>query len=867
MFIPLLLSFFFVSEWLSNNTVMNNINELLQAVYISLLVTRFLLNSSRVLKAIELLKECLILFNNKALKKFKVLVTPYKSIYHQMFNGYLRISDWPNAIECGRKLLVLLRESGERDKEEEVNVTFRLAELHQKQGKYQEAKKCYEEALSITKDTGDREGEAVSNGKLGFVCHHLGEYAKAKKYHEKALAFTKEIGDRGYEASCYINLGNVFQSLGGKEKAKQYYEKALAIATDIGNREKEASCYRNLGSVSGSLGDYTKAKEYCEKALAIATEIGNRGHKAFCYQNLGTVFRILGENARAREYHEKALAIAKEIGDRKQESCCYERLGAVFHVLGKYDTAKEYHEKGLTIAKEIGDGKNKASCYRGLGNVFTSVGDYVKAKENYEKALAIAKEIGERGEEVSCNRYLGTVFLHLGEYAKAKTFYENALAMAKEISDGKSEDVCRAVCYGDLGTMFCSLGEHAKAKEYQEIALTITKKIGDRQKEANCYGELGSVFGSLGEYAKAREFYEKALAIAKEIGDRKKEGTFYGNLGVLFHYLGEYAKAKKYYDKVLVMSKEIGCIKLEQATHANFAMTLLLEGNMHEAQLHLLASIDKFESIRSFLTGYDQLNISLFDENVLAYQILGSLFCVTGNPVQALYVVELGRARALADLMSAQYSIENKVSVNPQTRVGIANIMKNESNCTCLYISYYAEMIYLWTFKGDKPIRFRKIDVDHCFVHKASTRSVDEVLGAKTFRQLHLLAEEQCEDRSWFPSNVIRPTCKSSQEDSLAASRLVEKEEYENQQPDPTLAECYKMIIAPVADLLDEAEIIIVPDRCFFKVPFTALEDESRNCLSETFRIRIIPSDVSQTYSRKSNRLSQSDWCTDSRGS
>ena len=50
------------------------------------------------------------------------------------------------------------------------------------------------------------------------------------------------------------------------------------------------------------------------------------------------------------------------------------------------------------------------------------------------------------------------------------------------------------------------------------------------------------------------------------------------------------------------------------------------------------------------------------------------------------------------------------------------------------------------------------------------------------------------------------------------------------------------MIIAPVADLLDEAEIIIVPDRSFFKVPFAALEDESGNYLSETFRIRIVPS-------------------------
>ena len=50
------------------------------------------------------------------------------------------------------------------------------------------------------------------------------------------------------------------------------------------------------------------------------------------------------------------------------------------------------------------------------------------------------------------------------------------------------------------------------------------------------------------------------------------------------------------------------------------------------------------------------------------------------------------------------------------------------------------------------------------------------------------------------------------------------------------------MIIAPVTQLLDETEIIIVPDRSLFKVPFAALEDESGKFLSENFRIRIVPS-------------------------
>ena len=50
------------------------------------------------------------------------------------------------------------------------------------------------------------------------------------------------------------------------------------------------------------------------------------------------------------------------------------------------------------------------------------------------------------------------------------------------------------------------------------------------------------------------------------------------------------------------------------------------------------------------------------------------------------------------------------------------------------------------------------------------------------------------------------------------------------------------MIIAPVADLLDEPETIIVSDSCLYHVPFLALVDDSGKYLSERFRIRIVPS-------------------------
>ena len=53
---------------------------------------------------------------------------------------------------------------------------------------------------------------------------------------------------------------------------------------------------------------------------------------------------------------------------------------------------------------------------------------------------------------------------------------------------------------------------------------------------------------------------------------------------------------------------------------------------------------------------------------------------------------------------------------------------------------------------------------------------------------------------------------------------------------------CYKLIVAPVADFLEGPEIVIVPDRSLYNIPFAALPKESGQALSETFNIRVVPS-------------------------
>ena len=222
---------------------------------------------------------------------------------------------------------------------------------------------------------------------------------------------------------------------------------------------------------------------------------------------------------------------------------------------------------------------------------------------------------------------------------------------------------------------------------------------------------------------------------------------------------------------------------------------------------------------------------------MIPLKLLSKLFCDAGNPEKALYAEELGRARALSDLMAAKYSVESEISADPQSWTGIENVVTLKSDCTCLYISYTRQNVLLWILKASGDIQYRTVTLDKKTLEAKLAKNLDEYFAniADNFRSFGILPEEKCEDRSL---NGTEPKPVSSHQEKLAVSRKAK----DKVDPKPSLTLFYQMIIAPVTDLLKTPEIIIIPERSLFRVPFPALLDEGGKYLSEKFRIRIAPS-------------------------
>ena len=70
---------------------------------------------------------------------------------------------------------------------------------------------------------------------------------KALDFYEQALPLSRQVGDRGGEARTLSNLGRMYSALGHQREALDFYEQALLLRRQVSDRWGEKiTCY-NLG--------------------------------------------------------------------------------------------------------------------------------------------------------------------------------------------------------------------------------------------------------------------------------------------------------------------------------------------------------------------------------------------------------------------------------------------------------------------------------------------------------------------------------------------------------------------------------------------------------------------------------------------
>ena len=747
-------------------------------------------------------------------------------------------------VDAYQQHLTIAKELG--DRAEEGGAYCNLGNAYQSLGDFKQAIKYHNQHLSIAKELGDKAGEGGAYGNLGNAYQSLGDFKQAIKYHNQRLSIAKELGEKAGEGRAYGNLGNAYRSLGDFKQAISYHNQHLCIAKELGDKAGEGRAYGNLGNAYQSLGDFKQAIKYHNQRLSIAKELGEKAGEGRAYGNLGNAYQSLGEFKQAIKYHNQDLSIAKELGDKAGEGSAYGNLGNVYQSLGFFKQAIKYHNQDLTIAKELGNKAGEGGAYGNLGNAYQSLGDFKQAIKYHNQHLSIAKELGDKAGEGRAYCNLGNVYQSLGDFKQAKKYHNQYLSIAKELGEKAGEG--RA--YGNLGNAYRSLGDFKQAIKYHSQDLSIAKELGEKAGEGRAYGNLGNAYQSLGDFEQAIKYHNQDLSIAKELGDKAGEGRAYGNLGIAYRNVGEFKHAIKYHNQSLSIAKELGDKAGEGTSYYSLGYDFETSGSLEEALSYFRSSVKLYNELSALLQSEDVWKISFRNARQHAYTALLRTLVKLKKYDEALRVAEQGRAQALMDLMKTQYDTIASTSVEPD--VTIRALLSDISTQT-VFIALESNKIQLWVLCKEGNFHFRQ-----------------KVAGKDAVTFL------ECVRKDVFKENGIagRATCENRTLEKLRKKLPPSKEfDQETAESLPGMSNSLRLfhdcIIGPIADLLQGDELIIVPDGPLCLAPYAAFLDDEFKYLSESVRIRILPSltslqliaESAKDYHRRSGVLLVGDPC------
>lgn len=177
---------------------------------------------------------------------------------------YLDLSRWlrrrhlyPSAAEAAMEGLEILPTSASKlraDLEQELG--YALART----GNLSDALIHYQRALCITRETGDRSGEAVSLNNISEVYDMWGKYDEALQNLKESLGIVREIGDRSGEALTCWNLAREFERRSDLQSAIKYATCTVEIEEETKHPDVEQD-RAYLKSLEEKLADKKKAGE------------------------------------------------------------------------------------------------------------------------------------------------------------------------------------------------------------------------------------------------------------------------------------------------------------------------------------------------------------------------------------------------------------------------------------------------------------------------------------------------------------------------------------------------------------------------------------------------------------------------------
>ncbi len=199
------------------------------------------------------------------------------------------------------------------------------------QGQYDRANAFHQQALEIAREASDRICEIANLNHLSRLCVAQKIYGDAINYSQRALILSRQTGDRLGEANALANLGysEVFQAKEQAQVEPEVYERAIEYL------EQGLQLLERLGDSLG--GGYASGQS-----------------RALCFSSLGIAHVVIEQPQKAISYLEQGWQAAQFSGDLYLQGVNLAYLAQAYYSLQNLEKAIYTGSLGAYLLEQIG---------------------------------------------------------------------------------------------------------------------------------------------------------------------------------------------------------------------------------------------------------------------------------------------------------------------------------------------------------------------------------------------------------------------------------------------------------------------------------------------------------------------------------
>jgi CHAT domain-containing protein len=681
-----------------------------------------------------------------------------------------------------------------------------------------------------------------------------------------SLSVDRRLGQLQAQADEALQRGD-FQA------AESVSRNGLDLARRNGRESAEGRFLLDLSRAQEGAGRYRLALSGAHEGLKLARALGDRALEASAGVHLGLVYRRLGQYPQALAVTQEGLAVARAVGDPALESEGLRNLGAVDQAVGHPDQALAHYQDSLKLARSASDRAGEAKTLNDLGGLYRLRADYSQALRHYQQSLALKESVGDRG---GAGRVLGNICLlyqNLRDFRRALDYCERSLAIARKSGDRPRE----ANNLNNIGAIYRALGEYPKALDYYQRSVEAKRALADRAGEARGLNNIGELYWKQGDTGKAVDYLSRSLRIKEAIGDRPGQSASRYDLGLVYLEARRYDQAIEQFQRAWLLQTEIGQPEVLWRAMDGLSRTYAALSKPLLAIFFGKQAVNTIQSVRANIADMDEaLQRSFLEDKMGVYRRLIDLLIRQGRLLEAQQVMAMLKEEEYFDFVRREADADAR-----RTRVGYD---APEQPWNERYQRIAAKLVELGEeervlkSKDEAALstqdreRLVQLDADLEVASQAFNAMLDELKAA--FQQLDKARGEELAQRQFDtgrmgmvrdlgPGTVLLqyillqdglrvllttasvqkpyrlPTGES--EINPLTCRLLEALRSPNLDPRPLAKVLYDLLIAPLAEDLEQAHaktLMVSLDGVLRYVPLAALYD-GRHYLAERYALAV----------------------------